>query len=180
MSPSARRAAPHPFKNGSRVGFDIVSIPTGDRGVLSRLNGPKNHPKTGAYSVDVESFSNIALRSLPGPDDGDDGGLEDTVVVLDEIGRMELHSVEFQDRIKYLLRKGCKLLGCITAPIYGHRVPFCDLVEGSVGVRVRRLKKSNRDEVVEGIRKEVRELWGEGKRESELHGGGKGKRRKIV
>ena len=76
---------------GSRVGFDVVTVPDGARGVLSRkgLAGPK----CGAYGVDVEAFERLALPTLAG----------DEVYVLDEIGRMELKSAAFAERVEALL-----------------------------------------------------------------------------
>lgn len=139
----------------SRTGFDIVTIPAGERDVLSRKGGAKGWPKTGAYSVDVERFERLALASL-----AFDSDVSNKVVfVLDEIGRMELHYKEFPGHVRSLLEKGVRLVGAITAPRYGHRVPFCDEVAAAAGLQVRSLKKSNRDNVLEGLLKEIRQRW---------------------
>ena len=107
-----------------RIGFDVVTY-EGDgsskRGVLARKggSGPKR-TKVGAYSVDVASFEQLALSSLADDDN------PRVVYVLDEVGRMELKSERFAARVEELLGRGVKLIGAITAPIYGHRVEFCD------------------------------------------------------
>ncbi len=151
-------------KDGSREGFDVVTIPCGKRGQLSRKNGlPSAFPKTGKYSVDVESFNKLALPSLSDDDDSM------TVYVLDEIGRMELHSDPFKERVRALLQRGVRLVGAITAPIYGHRVPFCDqLVASSPNIRVRKLTSKNRDAEVAELKNMLVTRWMWGKDENTL------------
>ena len=139
---------------GKRVGFDVVTIPDGKRGILSRKGGPAAHPKTGQYSVDVASFEKLALPTIEPPT-----GQEDVVLVLDEIGRMELHSAAFAARVEELLKRGTRLVGAITAPIYGHRVAFCDAVSASRGVEVHRLTAKVRDEVATTLEARLLKRW---------------------
>jgi nucleoside-triphosphatase len=121
--------------------------------VLSRKGGPAGQPKTGQYSVDVEAFEALALPTLADDDD------PSVVYILDEIGRMELHSHAFSLRVRALLARGVRLLGAITAPIYGHRVTFCDSVSASRGVVVHKLTAKIRDEVVLQLATELTERW---------------------
>ena len=139
---------------GKRVGFDVVTIPDGKRGILSRKGGPAAHPKTGQYSVDVASFEKLALPTIAPP-----ASQEDVVLVLDEIGRMELHSAAFAARVEELLKRGTRLVGAITAPIYGHRVAFCDAVSASRGVEVHRLTAKVRDEVATTLEARLLKRW---------------------
>ena len=138
---------------GKRVGFDVVTIPGGNRGILSRKGGPSAHPKTGQYSVDVSSFETLALPTIAPP------AGQDVVLVLDEIGRMELHSAAFAARVEELLKRGTRLIGAITAPIYGHRVAFCDAVSASRGVETHRLTAKVRDEVVSALEAQLLKRW---------------------
>jgi len=142
--------------DGKRIGFDVVTVPDGERGTLSRKNGPKGWPKTGAYCVDVESFEKLALPTMRVPEEKTHPKL---VYILDEIGRMELHSSQFQDYVRKLLQNQVRLVGAVTAPRYGHRVPFCDEVTAEKGVQVHNLKKSNRDNVVEALLKTMESSW---------------------
>jgi nucleoside-triphosphatase len=129
---------------GSRIGFDVVTVPEGARGPLCRKGGDASFPKTGAYSVDVASFERLALPTLQAPDG--------QLLVVDEVGRMELHSELFKARISELAADGhTRVFGAVTAPIYGHRVPFCDELTERSGVCVTKIKKSNRDEVAEAL-----------------------------
>ena len=136
------------LSGGRRVGFDIVSVPDGRRGPLARKGAAG--PKVGQYGVDVASFERLALPTL-GDDDDDD----DTIYVLDEIGRMELKSEAFATRVEELLARGVRLVGATTAPIYGHRVAFCDRVSATRGVAVHKLTKSTRDGVTEELKESL-------------------------
>ena len=145
------------LQGGRRIGFDIVSVPDGRRGLLARKdledgrwglerasNGRWPH-KVGQYRVDVAGFERLALPTLEGDDD--------TIYVLYEIGRMELKSEAFATRVEELLARGVRLVGAITAPIYGHRVAFCDRVSATRGVAVHKLTSKTRD----GVTAELRE-----------------------
>lgn len=142
---------------GGRIGFDVVTIPEGRRSVLSRKSGlPASFPKVGAYSVDVASFEGLALPSIA-PSRVPAGGL----IVIDEIGRMELKSEAFQRAIEGLLAdQSTRVLGALTAPIYGHRVPFCDVVASQPFVTVERITAKTRDGVREEMERAVRKLVG--------------------
>ena len=134
------------LSGGRRIGFDVVSVPDGRRGPLARKGAAG--PKVGQYGVDVAGFERLALPTLDVDDDDDD-----TIYVLDEIGRMELKSEAFATRVEELLARGVRLVGAVTAPIYGHRVAFCDRVSATRGVAVHKLTKSTRD----GVTAELRE-----------------------
>ena len=132
------------LQGGRRVGFDIVSVPDGRRGPLARKGAAG--PKVGQYGVDVDGFERLALPTLEVDDD-------ETIYVLDEIGRMELKSEAFATRVEELLARGVWLVGAMTAPIYGHRVPFCDRVSATRGVAVHKLTSKTRD----GVTAELKE-----------------------
>ena len=127
------------LQGGRRIGFDIVTVPDGRRGPLARKGAAA--PKVGQYGVDVAGFERLALPTLDVDDD------DDTIYVLDEIGRMELKSDAFATRVEELLARGVRLVGAITAPIYGHRVAFCDRVSATRGVAVHKLTSKTRDGV---------------------------------
>ena len=129
------------LSGGRRVGFDIVTVPDGRRGPLARKGAAG--PKVGAYGVDLDGFERLALPTLDVDDD------DETIYVLDEIGRMELKSEAFATRVEELLARGVRLVGAITAPIYGHRVAFCDRVGATRGVAVHKLTSKTRDGVTE-------------------------------
>ena len=148
-------------QNGGRIGFDVVTVPSGERGVLARIKGlTSSYPKTGKYLVDVASFEKLALPSLALEEKK--GKTEDrskVIYVLDEIGRMELHSTKFQQHVHTMLQGCVRLVGAITAPRYGNRVAFCDEVSNVDGVQVRNLTKANRDQVVGKMLQQIKRRW---------------------
>jgi len=147
--------------SGHRIGFDVVTVPDKKRGILARNNGslPSHYPKTGKYLVDVASFESLALPSLTLGDGKDLSADKPIVYVLDEIGRMELHSNLFPIQVRELLRSNVRLVGAITASRYGHSVPFCDEVSQCPGVQVHKLMKSTRDSVVKEILQYIEKEW---------------------
>jgi nucleoside-triphosphatase len=81
-------------ERGRRVGFEIEAM-NGDRATLAhvRLPGP---PRVGKYGVDLDAFERVALPALAKPS-------RDAVVVIDELGKMELASNRFREAIAGLL-----------------------------------------------------------------------------
>ena len=133
------------------------------------MSGLPTTYKTGKYLVDVDSFEKIALPALAVKDGSDNSASnknndKKVVYVLDEIGRMELHSKQFPDCVRQLLTRGVRLIGAITATRYGHRrVPFCDEIASHPHVQVYNLTKSNREEVVAHLLCYIEEEWINGK-----------------
>ena len=147
-------------ENGERIGFDVVTVPDGKRGILARKSPKfKSKFKTGNYFVDVESFEKLAIPSLTISSETDNNSQE-IVFVLDEIGRMELHSSAFCDAVEALLNcQGARLVGAVTAPRYGHRVPFCDRVTAQEGVQVHNLTKKTREQVTLDLLDYIQTHW---------------------
>lgn len=135
--------------SGMRIGFDVVTIPEGKRGPLSRKGrGPR---MVGKYAVDVKSFETLALPTI--------SRRQNTIFVLDEVGRMELKSENFRIAVKNLLVYNAKLIGAITAPIYGHRVPFCDEIAAAKGVNILKLLKATRNEITTNLVARITSDW---------------------
>ena len=138
---------------GSRIGFDVVTVPGDERGVLARKEGlKKSLPKVGQYTVDVPSFERLAIPTLQSSE-------KEVVYIIDEVGRMELHSTPFKEAIERLLATpDSVVVGALTAPIYGHRVPFCDVIAETPGVNVHKLTAKTRCAMMPILREELRGL----------------------
>jgi len=76
-------------ESGKRRGFNVCDIVTGAKGRLAHINHDSDHV-VGRYRVDVESFEEIGVRALA------DALQRDGVILVDEIGKMELFSLEFR------------------------------------------------------------------------------------
>jgi nucleoside-triphosphatase len=79
--------------NGARVGFEITDVSSGERGVLAHVNGLKG-PQVGRYRVNLEDLDEVGAVSIVNAVENSD------VVVIDEIGPMELFSAAFQDAVR--------------------------------------------------------------------------------
>ena len=87
-------------KDGKRSGFDVVTVDGKEVAPLARLtNSTRNQtgPRVGQYSVNVAAFEEIALRSL-----NDDMLRGASLVVVDEVGKMESFSKRFEARVRQI------------------------------------------------------------------------------
>jgi nucleoside-triphosphatase len=118
-------------KQGRRMGFAIESL-DGRRATLAHvdLSGP---PRVGRYGVDLEAFERIALPALQAPQGG--------VVLIDELGKMELASERFRTKVEELLDEPVAL----AATVLAGRHPFTDRLKRLPDVEVIRLTAKNRD-----------------------------------
>lgn len=117
-------------EGGRRVGFTVTAV-GGQRAVLAHVNlaGP---PRVGRYGVDLTAFERVALPALGDPGTGG-------VVVIDELGKMELASAAFRGAVQRLLGTDCS----VVATVHAHRHPFTDALKRQL--EVARLDASNRD-----------------------------------
>jgi nucleoside-triphosphatase len=81
-------------EGGIRKGFALVGL-DGKRGVLSHVNVKSRH-RVGKYGVDVQSFETF-LESLHLK------ARADSLIVMDEIGKMECFSAAFVSLVRELL-----------------------------------------------------------------------------
>ena len=117
-------------EGGRRVGFAVEAV-DGNRAVLAHVDlaGP---PRVSRYGVDVLAFERVALPSLEDPGAA-------SVVVIDEIGRMELASAAFRVAVQRLLDGPASLV----ATVHVHRDSFTDALKRRI--EVIHLDGGNRD-----------------------------------
>jgi nucleoside-triphosphatase len=96
--------------------------------------GYRDRPRVGKYGVDVEGFERVALPAL---EDIPEGG----VLVIDELGKMELASKRFRDELGALLERDVP----VVATVHAHRHPFTDELKRRGDVELERVTRSNRD-----------------------------------
>jgi nucleoside-triphosphatase len=117
---------------GKRVGFAIETL-RGDRGTLAHVDHP-GPPRVGRYGVDLEEFERLVLPALSHPAD---------VVLIDELGKMELASVPFRDAVASLLEGEVP----VVATVHASSHPFTDRLKRRPDADVVRLTRANRDEL---------------------------------
>jgi len=74
---------------GERVGFELLDVMSGNRGWLARVDG-KEGTRVGKYRVSLEDVDGVGVEAVLDAVEGAD------VVVIDEVGPMELCSERFR------------------------------------------------------------------------------------
>ncbi len=92
-------------RGNQRVGFTIDTL-EGRRGILAHIDLDTEH-RIGKYYVDIDSLNAVGVTALRTARE------ESEVVVIDEIGKMELLSEEFRQVLKELLSSTKPVLGTI-------------------------------------------------------------------
>jgi nucleoside-triphosphatase len=92
--------------NGTRVGFEIADLASGERGVLAHVSGLKG-PQVGRYRVNLEDLDTVGVVSIVSAVENSD------VVVVDEIGPMELFSAAFQHAVKRAVESAKLVVGVV-------------------------------------------------------------------
>lgn len=125
-------------ERGRRVGFDIQTM-DGERATLAhvKLPGP---PRVAKYGVDLDAFERVALPALAEP-------ARHGVLVVDEIGKMELASERFRESIAHLLALPIN----VVATIHVFPDPFTERLKRQPGVELVRLTRAARDELAEQL-----------------------------
>jgi len=75
-----------------RVGFEILDLNTGKKGWLAHV-AQRQGPQVGRYRVNLEDLESIGVEAIANAVTSSD------VIVIDEIGPMELHSQKFREAI---------------------------------------------------------------------------------
>jgi nucleoside-triphosphatase len=123
-------------EGGRRVGFEIETF-DGERGLLAHVDiaGP---PRVGRYGVDLEEFERLALPSLEVPG---------SVVLIDELGKMELASERFREAVLALFEGDAP----IVATVHTFRHPLTDALKRRWDVTLVKLTRSNREGLPEEL-----------------------------
>ncbi|MGH3118558.1 MAG: NTPase [Gaiellales bacterium] len=119
---------------GRRVGFALETF-DGAQAVLAHVELP-GPPRVGKYGVDLAAFERLALPALSNLPDGG-------VVLIDELGKMELASERFRTAVSDLLES----LVALVATVHVVRNPFTDELKRRPGIELTRVTASNRDEL---------------------------------
>jgi nucleoside-triphosphatase len=128
----------------TRVGFAIEAV-SGRQATLAHIDLP-GPPKVGRYGVDLDAFESIALPALR---------VRADVVVLDELGKMELASEQFRKAVTALFDGDAS----VVATVHVFRNPFSDRLKRRGDVEMLRVTSANRDalprEIVDRVQGET-------------------------
>ena len=129
---------------GRRMGFRLRTF-SGEETVLAR-RGRRGRPRVGRYGVDVEALERVGVRELRRALG------EDVLVVIDEVGKMELLSQSFRETVAELFRGPRDILATVTrSPL-----PLARELLGRSDVRVIELRPELRERLPERLAAEFR------------------------
>lgn len=118
---------------GRRTGFLVVSL-RGEEGLLAHIN-LKQGPRVGKYTVNLEDLESVGVAALRR------ACRHSPIVIIDEIGKMELFSEAFRREVLKALDSPPRVL----ATIRQGREPFCDSIKRRRDVTVIELTERNRE-----------------------------------
>ena len=128
-------------ENDQRVGFKITNLSSGEEGWLARVgDGPG--PRVGKYKVVTKYLDSIGVgalkQAIEQPND---------LVLIDEIGPMEMTSRAFREALAYLLLKRGKVVATVK---YGSHYPELARVPAANALSFE-ISRDNREEVLQKI-----------------------------
>lgn len=120
-------------RGGQRTGFRIITL-EGQEGILASIDRAKA-PSVGRYTVHIEEFERLALPVI------DPEITPADLYVIDEIGKMELLSRRFRDKLVDLLARPANLLATIAKKGKG----FIEQIKGRNDIELIEVTRDNRD-----------------------------------
>ncbi len=121
-------------EHGRRVGFALETF-DGKRVTLAHVSLP-GPPRVSRYGIDLNAFERVALPAL-------DAAKRSDMLVLDELGKMELASARFCEAVLTLFDDGPPIVA--TVHVFPH--PFTDALKGRDDVESVPVNKATRDKL---------------------------------
>lgn len=126
-------------ESGKRIGFKIVTL-DGEEGILARTDLPFPY-RVGKYYVNLKDLEEIGVRSL-------EGALrEKNLIIVDEIGKMELLSSKFREVVEKIFDSEKD----VVATIKKSSDPFVEKIKNRNDVVIFELNEKNRNSLLNEI-----------------------------
>ncbi len=126
---------------GTRKGFRLVTL-DGQDAILAHVKSQSRY-RVGKYGVDIDSLDRVGVPALR------KAAEQCEVVVIDEIGKMELFSDSFRETVLEIIDSGKKLLGTI---MFSPN-PWADAIKRRPQVDIVPVTGSNYQQVLAGIKR---------------------------
>ncbi|XP_064623504.1 cancer-related nucleoside-triphosphatase homolog [Lineus longissimus] len=144
------------LEKGQRYGFDIITVDgetaplarTGEEQQDEHTHSYKREYKVGKYNVNIPSFETVAIPSLRRLTIE---GQPEPVYIIDEIGKMELMSNNFQGIVKDVFQRPNSTVLC-TIPIgRGRPIQLIEDIKSGANSKVFYVTTMNRDQIHRNI-----------------------------
>lgn len=120
---------------GTRVGFEIMDLATGQKGWLAHMNQPVG-PQVSKYRVNLNDLNTIGANAIR------NAAAKAQIITVDEIGPMELFSSAFKEAILQAINSRKPLLGTIH---HGARDPLIDSIKTRDDTEIIKVTYENRE-----------------------------------
>lgn len=131
------------MQNGDRVGFSLITF-SGKSAILAHQNFPSVH-KIGKYKVNLRDFEEIGIQEI------EEAICSDKIIIIDEIGKMELLSPKFLEVVQKALDSKNKVLATV---LYTEH-PQLDKLKKRKDVELVTVTPENRGTLLEQISKKL-------------------------
>jgi nucleoside-triphosphatase len=122
---------------GKRVGFAIETV-DGERDTLAHVDLP-GPPRVGKYGVDLDALERLTIPAVR-PRSG-------ALVVIDELGKMELASKPFRDAVEQLFDSPPDVM----ATVHVFRHPLTDALKARPDTERLQVTAANRDDLARAL-----------------------------
>lgn len=112
-------STPEVREKGRRIGFKIIDLATGEWKWMAHVNISSRH-RVSKYGVDLTAIENIGVKAILYAIDNAD------LIIIDEIGKMELFSETFQEVVRKALDSNKPVIGTIGLKLHH---PFANEVK---------------------------------------------------
>lgn len=128
------------IENSQRVGFRIRTL-DGKEGILAK-KGLKTGFRLGSYGINLKDLEGLGVKAVEEALETKD------IIIIDEIGKMELVSEKFKEAVLRALDSGKRLLGVIHIA----DIKFLNRIRERKDVAILEVSTENHDEVLRRIK----------------------------
>lgn len=127
-------------EHGTRLGFRLVTL-DGQEAILAHIDSHSRY-RVSKYGVDVDSLERVGVSALRQAAERCD------LVIVDEIGKMELFSASFRETVRQIIAGGKRALGTIIL----NPNPWADTIKRQPQVNLVEVTRANYNQVLEELR----------------------------
>jgi nucleoside-triphosphatase len=131
-------------QHGRRIGFKLITL-DGKEAVLADVS-LKTSARLGKYGLDLAKLETVGVAAIH------KAVRARWLVIIDEIGPMEIRSALFRDAVSEALDRGVPILGTVVA----RSLPFTDAIKARSDVTVIEVKMNNRQALFSKLRDEFK------------------------
>lgn len=130
---------------GTRVGFEILDVATQKRGWLAHINQPSG-PQLGKYRVNLDDLKNIGVAAIL------HAAENAQIIVIDEIGPMELFSKDFKNALRTAIKSNKIVIGTIH---FRAKDPLIQQIRNEKETEILEVTVKNRDTLHKTLLKKI-------------------------